>query len=62
MDDKITTQNKQYRCLECKNENSISEDKNLADVVECDFCGIEYEIKEKTDSGEYMLMIMEDEK
>lgn len=59
MNESVKTANKKYICLECKNENEVSG--NVGDVVECAFCGIEYEIKAQ-DGEEYELQIIEEEK
>lgn len=63
MDDTtIVTKNFEYTCIECQNINSTDQDKNEDDVIECEFCGIEYEIIEVTSDGQYILQILEEEK
>lgn len=59
--DTLTTKDGKYTCLECQNINEIGE-LNVGDVVECQFCGIEYEVVSKTDDGNYVLRILEEEK
>lgn len=58
----ITTKSRTFECTECKNENQLEEGLNVGDVVECQFCGIEFEILEVNDDGEYVLSIIEEEK
>lgn len=62
MDIKITSQGQEYTCAECKNEASIDTENGVGDVVECTFCGIEYEILSHDDDGNYELSIIEEEK
>jgi DNA-directed RNA polymerase subunit RPC12/RpoP len=63
VDDIQTQSNKdKYICIECKNENIIEEDKKLGDVVECEFCGIEYKLIEQNDDGNFVLELLEEEK
>ncbi len=58
---KITTENRKYTCPECQNENEIPADAKVGDVVECDYCGIEFEIV-SSENGEFVLQIIEEEK
>lgn len=63
MDDtSIVTENFEFICIECQNSNKLDQGKNEGDVVECEFCGIEYEISEITADGQYILQIVEEEK
>ncbi len=63
MDDtSLVTQNFEFICIECQNPNKLSENMNEGEVVECEFCGIEYEISEITADGQYILQIVEEEK
>lgn len=58
---KFTTENRKYICPECQNENEIPADSKVGDVVECDFCGIEFEIV-AIENGEFVLQVIEEEK
>lgn len=60
MEESLITTGQSYVCLECKNENAL-DSTNIGDVVECDFCGIEYEIIEEKGKN-YKLVIIEEEK
>jgi len=62
MDLKITTQGKTYTCAECKNDAELDESSAVGDVVECQFCGIEYEIMSVDTEGNYTLALIEEEK
>lgn len=63
MDDtSIVTQNFEFTCIECQNQNTTEQGKNENDVIECGFCGIEYEIIEVTTDGQYILELLEEEK
>ncbi|KXK27482.1 MAG: hypothetical protein TR69_WS6001000359 [candidate division WS6 bacterium OLB20] len=60
MDEQTTTTGKTLTCIECKNETQLSDTLKQGDVVECEFCGIEFEV---TEAGvEYTLSLIEDEK
>ena len=61
MDDKLTTDGLKATCLECKNEFDLDSNVSVGDVVECPYCGIEYEVLSETD-GNYELMILDEEK
>ena len=61
MDNKIKTQAWKFTCPECKNEVVCDSNLNVDDVVECPFCGMEYEISEK-DGNEFTLQMIEEEK
>jgi len=60
MNEQTKTNDKKYTCLECKNENTVS-DAKLGDVIECEYCGIEYEVVEVLEN-EYTLKLLEEEK
>lgn len=62
MDIKVTTSDYNYTCDECKNEGEINSEKNVGDIVECQFCGIEYEIIEDIGNGQMTLSMIEEEK
>lgn len=63
MDDtSIVTKNFEFTCIECQNTNTVDQGMNEDDVVECQFCGIEYEINEVTTDGQYILQLLEEEK
>ncbi len=61
MDQTLKTTNKKLTCNECKNEFEVG-DKKEGDVVECNFCGMEYEVTAVNDDGEMELQLLEDEK
>lgn len=61
MSEQTTTKDKSFSCLECQNSNKIEPDYKEGDVVECEFCGIEYEIEAEKD-GEFSLSLIEEEK
>lgn len=62
MDIKLSTQNKRYICTECQNESELKESDDIGDVVECPFCGIEYEIVSKDNDNNFTLTLLEEEK
>lgn len=61
MDEKIKTQNWKFTCLECKNEVICDPSQQVDDVIECPYCGMEYEIIAK-DGEEFILQVIEEEK
>ncbi len=61
MEDNVKLVNGKYTCSECSNENTLDE-ANEGDIVECEFCGIEYEITSVNDDGTATLSIIEEEK
>lgn len=62
MNEQITTQDHKFSCVECKNEVTMDQNKRrVGDVVECPFCGIEYEIVGKA-GEESVLQMIEEEK
>jgi len=60
VDEQTKTTNKTLTCIECKNETELQNEQKVGDVVECDACGIEYEVKEAGE--EYTLALIEEEK
>ena len=62
MEEIATTKNGKHECIECKNEILVSDKASVGDVVECEYCGIEYEIMEKLENDEFRLQIIEEEK
>ncbi len=63
MEDKVKTKDKKYTCLECQNENSLGKDTKEGDIIECEFCGIEYEVvKDPENPEEFELILLEEEK
>ncbi len=60
--DQVKTKNRKFFCMECENEIEVMKDKEKGDFFECEFCGIEFEILEKYDDGEYKVQIVEEEK
>jgi lysine biosynthesis protein LysW len=61
MNEQVTTQGGKFECLECRNEVTLDPGKKVGDVIECPFCGIEYEVVTK-DEQEATLQIIEEEK
>lgn len=59
---RITSDGNKYICDECKNECEIPEGTEIDDVLECEFCGIEYRVVEINDDGNYILELLEEEK
>ena len=62
MEPKISTIENKYECSECKNENMLDEGYKVGDIVECKFCGIEYEITELDENENPVLMLIDEEK
>lgn len=62
MEPKISTSENKYVCSECKNENMLEDGSNVGDILECNFCGIEYEIAEMDENGNPTLILIEEEK
>lgn len=60
--EQIKTKSGKYTCMECKNEMSIDPEKRTGDFIECEMCGIEYEVLHKDDEGDYLLQLLEEEK
>ncbi|MBD3362535.1 hypothetical protein GF362_02345 [Candidatus Dojkabacteria bacterium] len=58
----IKSNGNNYVCDECKNENTISEEKKIKDIVECEFCGIEYTLIDQDESENFTLEMLEEEK
>lgn len=63
----IKTVNSKFKCPECQNDvDAGTTQKTVKDVVECPFCGIEYEIVnvDKVDENhfEYELQELKDSK
>jgi transcription elongation factor Elf1 len=50
-----------FTCLECQNEVVLDPEKKVGDIVECPYCGIEYEITGKDEAG-VTLQLIEEEK
>jgi lysine biosynthesis protein LysW len=44
MNDQITTNTNKFKCSECQNEVELPEKRKVGDVIECPYCGIEFEI------------------
>jgi len=61
MSEQTATKDKKLLCMECKNETLLKQEYSEGDVIECEFCGIEYEVDSKSD-GEYKLSMIEEEK
>jgi len=61
MNDAVTTENRKFICLECKNENELQPETKVGDIFECSACGIEYEVI-NFDDNDYTLQIIEEEK
>lgn len=60
--DKITTKEQRFNCSECGNEITVDSSLNVGDYFECEYCGIEYEVVEKLENGEFVVQIVEEEK
>ncbi|MCA9385559.1 hypothetical protein KC717_02840 [Candidatus Dojkabacteria bacterium] len=58
----ITSTGLTYVCDECKNENIIPDGTKVGDVVECEFCGIEYRVATIDENGNHTLELLEEEK
>lgn len=50
-----------FTCVECQNEIVLDPEKKVGDIVECPYCGIEYEIIGKDDES-VTLQLIEEEK
>ncbi len=61
MNEQITTQAFKFICFECKNEVEVDPARVVGDVIECPYCGIEYEIVAK-DGEEFVMQVIEEEK
>lgn len=61
MQDKVTSNNGKVVCLECKNEFDLDSSLQVGDVVECEYCGIEYDVV-KCENGVCTLQVIEEEK
>jgi transcription elongation factor Elf1 len=60
MKDKIKTTNFKFECLECRNEVTCDEKQEVDDVIECQSCGIEYELTERNGDDMTFEMIEEE--
>lgn len=62
MNDQITTNTNKFNCSECQNEIELPENKRrVGDVIECPYCGIEFEML-SVEGGTTSLQIIEEEK
>ena len=61
MNEQIKTQGGKFACSECRNEITLDSKKIVGDVVECPYCGIEYEVASKVEQ-ESLLQMIEEEK
>jgi hypothetical protein len=61
MSEQTTTKNKKLLCLECKNETALEQEYKEGDVIECSFCGIEYEVDAR-EGEDYKISMIEEEK
>ncbi|MBD3280942.1 hypothetical protein GF389_05480 [Candidatus Dojkabacteria bacterium] len=61
MNDTVTTNDENFTCLECKNEMELDSELKVGDVIECEFCGLEYEYTEDGEDGQ-VFKIIEEEK
>ncbi len=50
-----------YNCDECSNSFDIENGKLVGDIVECPFCGTEFEVMEISDEGAPSKMEMVEE-
>lgn len=60
MNDTVVTNDGNFVCLECKNAMELAQELKLGDVIECEFCGIEYEYAEDGDDGKTFKVIEEE--
>lgn len=56
---KTTSQNNKIVCVECKNTFNLPNNSKLGMVIECDFCGIEYQISNIFEDKNVELKIVE---
>ena len=61
MNEQITTSTNKFVCSECQNEVEIPEKSKVGDVIECQNCGIEFEII-SIEGETTTLQIIEEEK
>ena len=59
--EQIKVVNNKFTCIECQNEVTVDADKKVGDIIECPYCGIEYEIIAKDESG-MTIQLIEEEK
>ncbi len=59
--EQIKVVNNKFICIECQNEVTVDADKKVGDIIECPYCGIEYEIISKDESG-MTIQLIEEEK
>ena len=62
MNSTFNSENFKYTCDECKNQAELSQDTIVGDIIECQFCGIEYEITSTEGNGVFTLSLLEEEK
>lgn len=60
--EQITSENMKLTCSECGNAIELSDELEVGEFFECEFCGIEYEVVAKTEGGELVVKIVEEEK
>ena len=53
----VKTKNFQFSCPECNNDTQLTNKYQDGDVVECDYCGIEFELTVDPEDKEYLLQI-----
>jgi transcription elongation factor Elf1 len=58
---KTKTNSQKFDCLECKNQVTVEPTTKVMDMCECQYCGIEYEVK-AIENNEFELEICEEEK
>jgi DNA-directed RNA polymerase subunit RPC12/RpoP len=59
--ERVTTENRQFKCVECENTITVPEDKQVGDFFECEFCGLEYKII-SAEGNEFIVEVVEEEK
>ena len=59
--EQIKVINNKFVCIECQNEVTVDADKKVGDIIECPYCGIEYEIISKDEAG-MTIQLIEEEK
>jgi transcription elongation factor Elf1 len=59
---RVILQDNKFICEECKNENVVAGEWKIGEVVECEYCGIEYRVVEIREDGAFVLELLEEEK
>lgn len=59
---KVILKENKFECDECKNINVVAGEWRLGEVLECEYCGIEYRVVKLNDDGSSELELLEEEK